>query len=271
MQKKRSHATSGIVLEYEFDFKLNRSHSAEHQLSEIAHSPLDSTRSHDIGFNQFRSLSKADQLSYLVTQVWRRLLHEPRYAITMVGSAISGLAADLINVYFVLWLSRFVNSGVLTSQDQVKSIFESIIMWSGISLACALPLIGWATDRLPPFTVLLVGTVIRGALLFVVQTIEDPNSLSLKVLVPVIFVLTALQQVCLDIIFLLHQPKNLRGALSGTRVLTSNLFSVIFIYWAGFQFDNVDKNAPFNICGVCDLVFALVTTVMLVKGLVAYN
>lgn len=90
-------------------------------------------------------------------------------------------------------------------------------------------------------------------------------------LVPILFVFSAIQLVTLDVVFFIHMPKNLRGALTGTRSLVSNITAVIFIYIAGFQFDHVNKNAPFYICGFCDIVFAIALAVMLCRGAVAYN
>ena len=69
-----------------------------------------------------------------------------------------------MNVYFVLWLSRFVISGELSNQDKAKEIFEEIILWSGISLTVSLPLIGWASDRLPPIYVIIASFAVRGGL-----------------------------------------------------------------------------------------------------------
>jgi len=40
-------------------------------------------------------------------------------------------------------------------------------MWSGITLAVSLPIIGWAADRLPPFTLLVGAFLIRGLLFLV--------------------------------------------------------------------------------------------------------
>jgi predicted MFS family arabinose efflux permease len=269
--ENKHRSSSAVVLEYEYDFKLNRSQTHQHALSELSHDPIESDRSHYIGWNQFRSWSKRDQLSYLITQVWRLLSRQPRYAVSLLGFAIANIANDLINVYFVLWLSSFVNSGLLENQDQAKTIFETVVMWSGITLVAALPLIGWASDRLPPFTVLVFACTIRGCLLMTMMWIDDPKQWVIYFLVPCVFVFTALQLVCIDIIFFLHQPKNLRGALAGTRVLFSNLMTVLFIYYAGFQFDNVDKSAPFYICGFCDLSYAIVVAVLLCAGAVTYS
>jgi hypothetical protein len=94
--------------------------------------------------------------------------------------------------------------------------------------------------------------------------------MGIKTLVPTIFVATALQLVSLDIAFFHHQPKNLRGALSGTRILFSNLITILFIYYAGFQFDNVSKNAPFYICGGCDVLFGLWVAVLALYGKIKF-
>jgi len=47
--KNRSHASSGVVLEYNFDIKANRSHCNEHGMSELSHDPIESDRSQYIG------------------------------------------------------------------------------------------------------------------------------------------------------------------------------------------------------------------------------
>ena len=177
------------------------------------------------------------------------------------------MASDLVNVYLVLWLSKFVDDGLLANQDSAKSIFEEIILYSGLLLVCALPLIGWAADTLPPRYTLLGSFILRAGLWGLVPNAQNPNGTMIRVLVPAIYLATASQLVALDIVFFWNQPKNLRGALNGTRQLFSNFGTVFFIYFAGYQFDHVDKNAPFYICGTADLVFGLAVALMICKGL----
>ena len=87
----------------------------------------------------------------------------------------------------------------------------------------------------------------------------------IRVLVPAIFLATACQLVTGDIVFFLNQPKNLRGALNGTRQLFSSFGSVVFIYYAGAQFDK-NKNAPFYICGILDMIFGVTVAIMVCSG-----
>lgn len=42
--------------------------------------------------------------------------------------------------------------------------FEEIVLISGITIAVSLPLIGWASDRLPPFAMIIVSFISRGCL-----------------------------------------------------------------------------------------------------------
>lgn len=88
-------------------------------------------------------------MRYLITRVFRLTTKKIRYTICMWAYMISNIASDLVNVYLLLWLSRFVDEGILPDQDSAKSIFEEIIFYSGISMIIGLPLIGLALDRLP--------------------------------------------------------------------------------------------------------------------------
>lgn len=152
-------------LQFEPNNKHSLSFRDSHQFSDISHETVEQERSENIGFVQFRSWSKVEQFRYLIKKVWSLTTTNLRYSISLWGYAISNIAADLVNVYFVLWLSRFVISGELTSQDQAKEIFEEIILFSGISLAISLPVIGWAADRLSPINVIIASFLLRGILL----------------------------------------------------------------------------------------------------------
>jgi hypothetical protein len=111
--KKRSMGS----LQFEPNNKHSLSFRDSHQFSDISHETVEQERSENIGFVQFRSWSKVEQFRYLIKKVWSLTTTNLRYSISLWGYAISNIAADLVNVYFVLWLSRFVISGELTSQD----------------------------------------------------------------------------------------------------------------------------------------------------------
>lgn len=145
--------------------KHSNSFRESHQFSDISHETVKQERSENIGFFIFRSWSKVEQLRYLIRKVWSLTTTNLRYSISLWGYAISNLAADLMNVYFVLWLSKFVISGELTSQDQAKEIFEEIILFSGITLVVSLPVIGWAADRLSPINIIIASFLLRGILI----------------------------------------------------------------------------------------------------------
>lgn len=162
-------------LEYQEEHDCNFSHRVDRAFSDISHPPVAQERSYVENYI-FRTWTKPEQLSYLTRKVLRITFCELRYTVSIWGYAIAHIAGDLMNTYFVLWLSTFVNSGILKTQDEAKEIFNSLIMISCISLVVFLPIVALLADRLNPVYVVILSYFARGMSLHGVMLIEDPNS-----------------------------------------------------------------------------------------------
>ena len=245
------------------------SHRVDRVYSDISHPPVAQERSLVENYI-FRTWTKPEQLSYLTRKVLRITFYDLHYTVSIWGYAIANIAGDLINTYCVLWLSTFVDSGVLKSQEEAKEIFNSIITISCISLVVFLPIIALLADRLNPIYVVIISYLARGVSLHSIMLIDDPKSDNLKALIAFIFFLTTLQVVAMDMLFFANQPKDVRGALGGARAMFSNFFTILFVFIAGWQFDNGDKRAPFTLCGNADWGLALLMAGLACLGKVKY-
>jgi transcription termination factor NusB len=110
--KALSLVRSKTSLEYQEEHPGNLSHRVERAFSDISHPPVAQERSLVENYI-FRTWTKPEQLSYLTRKVLRITFYELRYTVSIWGYAIAHIAGDLMNTYFVLLMSTFVDSGVL--------------------------------------------------------------------------------------------------------------------------------------------------------------
>jgi hypothetical protein len=74
-------------------------------------------------------------------------------------------------------------------------------MISCITLVVFLPIIALLADRLNPVYVVIISYLARGISLHGIMLIKDPKSYDLKALVALIYLLTSLQIISMDMLF----------------------------------------------------------------------
>ena len=60
---------------------------------------------------------------------------------------ITQVISVLFNVYMVLWIASYVDSGLLESEDESKDVYQRIMLFSMAATALLTPFIGYLADK----------------------------------------------------------------------------------------------------------------------------
>ena len=123
---------------------------------------------------QSAELSNWEKTRHLTKRVIELVKSDAKYGFCFFALMVNKLA-NLLNIMFIiLWMTSFVESGVIESDGEVKTIFKNVMTFSMISTALLLPIFGWIVDATPPHIVLPVIFLVRAVIAGQFQLIDDP-------------------------------------------------------------------------------------------------
>ena len=94
-------------------------------------------------------MGKLEKIQYLTKRVIEVLRSDIKFGVGLIGKMITSIVMILFNTYMLLWITRFVDSGLLQSEDESKIVYQRIIVVSVILGMFAVPIIGFLVDKLP--------------------------------------------------------------------------------------------------------------------------
>ena len=124
----------------------------------------------------FDQMSRTMQIKYLSKRVWETSKSHPKYFLCFIGSMVVRLVTVLFSVYLLLWVTSFVDSGVLESEEEAKTVYQQGVLIALLGTLVMLPIAGIAADRIPPKYVIPVAFVLRGICSFTFMGITSPTS-----------------------------------------------------------------------------------------------
>ena len=78
---------------------------------------------------------------------------------------VTKLVQVLYSVYLVLWITDFVERGVLQDNDEAKTLYKNVMVYAVIATAISVPFIGKMADYLPAPIFVPLSFLIRGVLI----------------------------------------------------------------------------------------------------------
>lgn len=89
-----------------------------------------------------------------------------KYPLCFLGVMVTKLVAILYSIYLMLWMTSFVPSGKIESDERVKILYSSVLTGAMIGTLFALPLFGKIADTAPIQVFLPVAFLIRGVIAY---------------------------------------------------------------------------------------------------------
>jgi len=91
---------------------------------------------------------------------------------------VTKLVTILYSIYLMLWMTSFIDSGRIESDERVKTLYSEVLTGAMIGTLFALPVIGKIADSAPISIFLPVAFLFRGFIAFQFKNISDPESTS---------------------------------------------------------------------------------------------
>lgn len=173
-------------------------------------------------------LSACEKVGRISSRVWETIKSDIKYPVCLLAAMITRLFAILFSVYMLLWVTSFVDSGVLESENEAKAIYTRMVVMSMIFTVCSLPLIGYMSDTAPSHITIPFTFGARALILFGFMSIKRPDTWLATFSASLIIVFTVMENVSVEVLYLRTMPRDVRGAMNGAFAFFGSIGALLF-------------------------------------------
>ena len=94
------------------------------------------------------------------------VLSDIKYPLCFLGVMVSKLVTILYSIYLMLWMTSFVETGVVESDERVKTLYSQVLTGAMVGTLIALPFFGRIADTAPIAVFLPIAFLIRGMIAY---------------------------------------------------------------------------------------------------------
>lgn len=210
-------------------------------------------------WEKFRSLSE---------EAWNEVKSRPKYTFCFICLLVTRLVSVLFSVYMQLWVMSFVKSGVISSEEEGDRIYMTIVGFAMAATLVVAPAFGLLSDKADPRVIVPTSFFLRGMIAFSFRFIDDPTELHAYILSITMIVVSVIQFLCVEVLFMRNMKANIRGTLTGLAFFFGSVGTTTFALIGGILFDKVAPWAPFMVVGTADATVFLVCITFLAFGLI---
>ena len=87
---------------------------------------------------------------------------DQKYILCFIGASVVRLIAVLFSTFLLLWITSFVDDGIIASEQQSKGLYQKIIVASTIATILLLPLLGHFADKVSSAVIIPIAFILRG-------------------------------------------------------------------------------------------------------------
>ena len=168
-------------------------------------------------------MSLSEKVQYLTSRVAELVMSDIKYPLCFLGVMVSKLVTILYSIYLMLWMTSFVPTGVVESDERVKTLYSEVLTGAMVGTLIAMPFFGKIADTAPIGVFLPIAFLMRGAIAYQFQFIKDPESTMSVLLSMLIIVASAVQFISVEVLYLRSLPSDIRGVMIGL----SNFFGLL--------------------------------------------
>jgi len=111
-------------------------------------------------------LSLCEKVAYLTSRVYQLVMSDIKFPLCFLGVMVSKLVTILYSIYLMLWMTSFVEQGVIESDERVKTLYSEVLTGAMIGTLIAMPFFGKIADTAPIGIFLPIAFLIRGAIAY---------------------------------------------------------------------------------------------------------
>ena len=168
-----------------------------------------------------------------------------------------------------LWIMSFVESGVLESKEESEAIYMRVMAISMIALAIVGPIFGYISDKTDSRVLIPLSFLLRAICAISFRFIDNPAEWPAMVLCVAISVISTIQFISVEVLFLRNMKSHIRGTLVGMSNFFGSVGLTVFVLIGGKLFDNIAPWAPFWYVGFIDVLILIFSMVFIGLGLLS--
>lgn len=198
-------------------------------------------------------------------QVKNECSKDPKYIICFLGAAIIRLIAVLFSNFLLLWITSFVDEGLLTEQES-KGLYQKVILVSTAATIFLLPILGHLGDKIPSPVIVPLAFTLRGVVGYSFMTLDKPDSAIAQTLCCLLIIFTVIEAVSIEVLLMRGMPSAIRGTMMGVFAFFGQVGTLLFTLIGGQMFDRVGRNSPFVFLAVMDTFLVVIALSMTALG-----
>ena len=159
----------------------------------------------------------------------------------------------------------FEYSGVLEDKESDK-IYRNIILGAQVAILVCVPLYGWYVDKADPRILAPATFFVRAILAASFRFVQDPSEWPSYFLIVTMVVISIIQFLTIETIFLRNMQGHIRGTLSGLAFFFGSIGTTTFSLVGGMVFDKIGPWAPFALVSGADFIVFCFALWFILKG-----
>jgi len=175
------------------------------------------------------------------------------------------LIAVLFSNFLLLWITSFVDEGLITEQES-KSLYQQMILISTLGSIIVAPLFGYISDKVSSAVLIPIAFTIRGACGYTFMFMNDPRSPFAITICCLLILFTVLEAISIEVLLFRGMPSQIRGTMMGAFSFFGMLGTLLFTLIGGQMFDRIGRNSPFVFLAIMDSFLVLLTLFMTCTG-----
>lgn len=175
---------------------------------------------------------------------------------------LSQLMTVLFSVYIVLWVTSFVDSGLLESEDTSKDLYQNIMLVSLVGSMLITPFAGYIVDKMHWSVSIRFAFALRCCTGLLFLKIDDPRENFALVICSLYLVATVFSNTAIETGYLQGIPSEIRGTMLGLFWVFAFSGIVLFTIFGGYLHDMIGPVAPFELVLGLDGIYLLILILM---------
>lgn len=211
-------------------------------------------------------MSKFEKIKALTSLVGAECRRDPKYVICFLGAAIVRLMAVLFSTFLLLWITSFVDDGIIATEQESKTLYQKVILASTIATIFLLPILGHLGDKVPSAVIIPIAFTLRGLCGLSFMWMNDPQSVISMTLCCLLIIMTVVESVSIEVLFMRGMPRAIRGTMASVMAFFGLLGTLVFTLVGGQLFDRIDKSAPFVFLASMDFLLVIIAMGLISTG-----
>ena len=143
-----------------------------------------------------------------------------------------------------------------------------IVIGALVSVFFIAPMFGKISDKVDPRVVVPGSFFARGLIAGSFKFIDNPNDLHANILCIMLIVVSMIQFICVEVLFMRNMKPHIRGTLSGLAFFFGSVGTTTFALTGGILFDTIGPWAPFMFVASADFVVLFISLIFILCGMI---